>query len=124
VTTPTTDRELTPDLPDDVDPELWFYSERCHGRDYVFDSHWHTHPGRMAVFCPHSTEWPNYRISLSEMPADLPTATKYWVRGFLAGNLPRQPADDEDDTPAMQRWREKALSFAREGYWEDEDEDE
>ena len=113
-------------LPDDVDAELWFMSphERCgSGRDYLFDSHWHTHPGRMSAYCPHDPAWPDYRISLSELPDDLPTATRYWVRGFLAGNLPPGPdIDDEDNedaenTAEFREWKRRAEEFSRTGVW-------
>ncbi len=38
----------------DIDPELWFVlpRPRCRGgRDFLFDKHWLTHPGRMAAYC-------------------------------------------------------------------------
>jgi hypothetical protein len=103
-------------LPDDVDPEIWFWSARCGGRDYLFDAHWLTHPGRMAVFCPHDPKHPGYRISKSELPGDLPDATRYFVAGFLAGNLPHQP-DDDQSTPKMREWATAAERFAAEGQW-------
>jgi hypothetical protein len=106
-------------LPSDVDPEVWFTSSRaaCRGsRDYLFDKHWLTNPGRIAAYCPHDEKWPDYRISLSELPEELPAATRYWVAGFLAGNLPAAPVA-EDDSPEMRRWSEKAVVFANEGCW-------
>ena len=124
--------EVRPPLPDDVDPELWFTSPhpRCRGgRDYLFDKHWLTHPGRMAAYCPHDADWPDYRISLQELPEDLPPATRYWVRGFLAGNLPPAPVDSAKDSPEMQAWCEAAKIFAETGEWtlgdrDDEQDDE
>lgn len=103
-------------LPDDVDPELWFPSAQCGGeRDYLFDAKWHTHPGRMKAYCPHRPDWPDYRISVYELPTDLPTATRYWVEGFMAGNLPepRRHLNDE----YMTRWHEAAATFAQTGHW-------
>jgi hypothetical protein len=108
---------MSDDLPDDVDPELWFWSEQCGGRDYLVDGHWLTHPGRMAVFCPHDTDHPAYRISKSELPADLPDATRWFVKGFLAGNLPDPPDDEDDSSPTMQAWSRAAQRFADEGSW-------
>jgi hypothetical protein len=107
-------------LPPDVDPEVWFTSPhaRCRGgRDYLFDKHWLTHPGRMAAYCPHDREWPDYRISLSELPEELPAATRYWVAGFLAGNLPAAQVAEDDDSPEMRRWTRNAAVFAGEGRW-------
>jgi hypothetical protein len=106
------------DLPDDVDPELWFWSERCDGRDYLFDSHWHTHPGRMAAFCPHDADHPDYRISKDELPEELPVTTRYFVAGFLAGNLPAPPCDDAPASEAtMSEWERAAERFSRDGVW-------
>ena len=103
-------------LPDDVDPELWFPSAQCGGeRDYLFDAKCHTFPGRMKAYCPHRPDFPDYRISLSELPDNLPVATRYWVKGFLAGNLPA-PANEEDEA-YMVRWHEAAEAFADTGEW-------
>jgi hypothetical protein len=114
-------------LPSDVDPELWFVSSHpiCRGgRDYLWDEQWHTHPGRMAAYCPHDAEHSDYRISLQGLPGDLPAATRYWVRGFLAGNLPKPPHDAPPNGPEMAAWREQARVFAHEGWWPlDEGED-
>jgi hypothetical protein len=109
-----------PVLPDDVDPELWFVSPhtRCDaGRDYLFDKHWLTHPGRMAAYCPHDPEWPDYRISLGELPENLPSATRYWVKGFLAGNLPPAPVEMAEGSPETLAWERAAQVFAETGEW-------
>ena len=113
-------------LPDDVDPEMWFVSstpECAGGRDYLWDSLWHTFPGRMSAYCPHRPEHPDYRISLSQLPDDLPAATRYWVRGFLAGNLPGPEDDWEWETTEMADWRRRASAFVRTGRWESIDVD-
>ena len=57
-----------------------------------------------------------FRVSKGELPADLPLATRYWVEGFLVGNLPRQP-DVEEDSPAMAAWQAKAEHFLATGSW-------
>jgi hypothetical protein len=102
-------------LPADVDEKLWFDSAECGGRDYIFDSHWRTFPGRMSAYCPHDPEHPDYRISLAELPTSLPKATRYFVQGFLAGNLPARP---DTDSPALIAWRQAALRFTTAGYWD------
>lgn len=112
------------DLPDDVDPALSFRSprQRCRGGDdYLFDKHWLTHPGRMAAYCPHDPEWPDYRISVNELPADLPVATRYWVKGFLAGNLP-EPPDAPEESEEFRKWQRRAIGFAETGVWESDEE--
>src|SRR5688500_7910396 len=94
---------MTP-LPAAGHPALSYYSERCGGDDYLFDKRWHTHPGRMAAYCPHDPKHPDYRISAYELPADLPDATRYWVAGFLAGNLPAPPDGVSERDELMERW--------------------
>jgi hypothetical protein len=74
----------------------------------------------MAAYCPHDPTWSDYRISLSELSSVLPVAARYWVAGFLAGNLPPAPVVDEDD-PEFVLWRRKAELFAREGWWPRDD---
>lgn len=102
-------------LPDDIDRELWFASAKCGGeRDYLFDAKWHTWPGRMKAYCPHQPDRPDYRISVTELPEDLPVTTRYWVRGFMAGNLP-QPVRDDDEY--MAQWHAAAERFASTGDW-------
>ncbi|HEX2179537.1 MAG TPA: hypothetical protein VHL54_08490 [Actinomycetota bacterium] len=115
--------EPTTVLPEDVDPALSFFSERCGGNDFLYDSHWHTHPGRMSAYCPHSEQWPDYRISVYELPRDLPVTTRYWVEGFMAGNLPTPPEDffDWEGGKFMAKWRPLAAQFVKTGYWPNED---
>jgi hypothetical protein len=107
--------DVAPALPDDVDPELWFaclHDE--HGRDYLLDTAWHTFPGRMPAWC--SVLQVGFRVSRSEIPPGVPAATRYWIRGFLAGNVPRQP-DSDDDSPAMVEWTRSAERFLATGEW-------
>jgi hypothetical protein len=106
----------TPVLPDGVDAELWF--ECCHhqgARDYLLSTAWHTFPGRMSAWC--SVRRIGFRVSKCDLPADLPTATRYWVQGFLTGNLPRQPDADDDDSPAIVVWKAHAERFLATGMW-------
>ena len=109
------------DLPADVDPELWFECRHHPGkRDYLLSTPWHTFPGRMHAWC--AERQVSFRVSLIEMPPDLPAATRYWVRGFLTGNLPRQPNLDDWDDPVMVAWQIKARDFLATGYWPPGDE--
>jgi len=63
----------------------------------------------------------SFRVSFSELPPDLPSATRYWVKGFLTGNLPRQPDVDQDDDPALVAWQIKARDFLATGQWSPDD---
>jgi hypothetical protein len=113
---------MNAEIPDDVNPNLAFFSKRCQGDDYLFDSGWLTFSGRMSAFCPHDPDSPDYRVSKYELPEELPEATRYWVEGFLTGNLPLPPDaawDDEDNEQSalMRRWRMLASQFRRIGWW-------
>ncbi len=44
-------------------------------------------------------------------------ATRYWVEGFLVGNMPIQPDVDDDDDPALLRWQSDANAYFDTGYW-------
>jgi len=104
------------ELPDQVDPEVWF---ACHhdpaARDYLVSEPWQTFPGRMQAWCGARRVW--FRVSRPELPDDLPAATRYWVAGFLTGNVPRQP-DTDHDGPAVAAWRRLADEFLATGVWE------
>lgn len=103
-------------LPDGIDPEVWFDCANHPGhRDYLLDEPWQTFPGRMHAWC--QTRRVSFRVSKSELPDDLPLATRYWVRGFLTGNVPRQP-DDDFHSPAMTEWRRHADLFLTTGVWQ------
>jgi hypothetical protein len=103
-------------LPEDVDPALWFECALHPGaKDYLVATPWHTFPGRMSAWC--ETRGVGFRVSKSELPEDLPPATRYWVQGFLTGNLPRQPDVDDEDDPAIAEWRGLAERFLETGVW-------
>ena len=111
---------MVAELPGDIDPTLSFFSTRCDGDHFLFDASWPTFPGRMAAYCPHDDQ--DYRVSLYELPEDLPDATRYWVAGFIAGSLPRPPDSAWDDDyvereEVMERWKALAAKFRRTGWW-------
>ena len=48
--------------------------------------------------------------------------TRYWIRGYLAGNMPEPPRDADGDRlpgddPVTQRWRQAADLFLVTGIW-------
>ena len=110
-----------PDLPDDIDPDLWFSCVHdASARDYFYNARWHTFPGRMPAYCP--SRHVSFRVSLAELPSELPVATRYWVEGFLVGNMPTQPYVEDEDDPALIRWRADATAYFDTGYWPRSDE--
>ena len=98
-----------------LDEELWFDAP-CGGRDFLLPGGPHTFPGRMAAWCP--AKRVTYRVSLVEMGA-MSTAAVYFVRGFLSGNEP-EPPEDEDGamTEADRRaWIAATERFRARGSW-------
>ena len=103
-------------LPGDADPELWFECRHhAGGRDYLLHNPWQTFPGRMPAWC--ATRQVSFRVSKSELPKDLPAATRYWVQGFLVANVPRQPTTDDIYGPGLAAWQAKADRFLATGSW-------
>ena len=83
-----------------LDEDLWFVGS-CGGRDFLVGNP-HTFTGRMRAWCP--TKQVGYNVSLKEID-DLGTATRYYIKGYLAGNEPDPPigedgAEDPDDMAA------------------------
>jgi len=84
-------------FPDKFDKDLW-YEEQCQ-HDEVWHKHYivgnaHTFPGRVHVYCTAQKE---YTVeSLCGMDRISPKA-KIWMQGFLHGNQPSWPADEEGD---------------------------
>ena len=101
------------------DQELWFTQEWCDEKHFLLGNP-HTFPGRMAGWCP--KQQLGFCVSRSEM-LTCSTATRYWVQGFLSGNEPGLPTneegdiiDDEDD-PRVKKWRAAIELFATTGIW-------
>lgn len=96
----------------DLDPELWFPCVHHPGaRDILYPSAGNTFRGRMPAWC--ETRQVSFRVSLSQLPDDIPEATRLWVRGFLAGCVPQ--LDDEVDELAQVEARVNA--FLETGAW-------
>lgn len=105
-------------LPAHVDPELWIltYKHPSH-REYLVGNS-HTFPGRMSAYCPEE----NRGFSVSKFEIERCSAySRRWIDGFLHGNTPPAP-DDDDVTPRewesrFARWRELAATFHETGQW-------
>jgi hypothetical protein len=99
---------------DNLDERLWFEAS-CGGRDLLVGNP-HTFRGRMAAWCPHQNR--GYTVSVSEMGA-MADETRYFVRGFLSGNEPGPPFDDDHGTDRADEvaWRSALRRFRRTGSW-------
>ncbi|WP_134012330.1 hypothetical protein [Kribbella sp. VKM Ac-2566] len=98
----------------DIDPELWFPCPYREGaRDILYPSAGNTFRGRMPAWC--ELRQVSFRVSLSELPDDLPVATRLWIRGFLAGSVPQL----DDDTDLETRDRQVDV-FLTTGTWPDQ----
>jgi len=95
----------------DLDPALWFPCVHHEGaRDIFYASAGNTFRGRLPAWCEHREV--SFRVSLNELPDDLPESTVLWVRGFLAGCVPR--LDDDTDLDARTR---QVDTFLTTGTW-------
>lgn len=76
----------------------------------------HTFIGRIAAWCPQKDV--GYNVSLNEMGA-MSTESRYFIAGFLAGNEPRYPSDDEGETDEADliAWQSATRRFRRTGSW-------
>jgi hypothetical protein len=104
----------------EFDKELWFVlkEEHCKGRHYILGNP-HTFNGRISSYCPQKNVF--FNVSLGEI-VDMPLATKYWIKGYLSGNEPSPPVDEEGDVfPTTHEehihWLNSVNLFHKTGYW-------
>lgn len=104
-----------PAAPPEPDEHLWFEAS-CGGRDFLLDSNGHTFRGRMSAWCPEKQV--AYNVSLDEM-GDMSTESRYFIRGFLAGNEPDAPEDDDGDIAPedLTAWFAAVERFRLTGSW-------
>jgi len=95
---------------------LWFEAS-CGKRDLLLNDNGHTFTGRMLAWCPHQ-EHHVYSVSLNDM-GEMSTETRYFVRGFLAGQEPEGPyGEDGGITPDDElAWELACNRFRRTGSW-------
>ena len=101
------------------DGRLWFtMGTHCSGKHYLIGNP-HTFNGRMLAWCP--TKQTSFFVSKLEMD-DCSVEAEFWVKGFLAGNEPEPPKDEnlnvvDSGSSEYQRWLKAIELFARTGYW-------
>ena len=102
----------------DYDVNLWFYHKGCEGKHFLFGNP-HTFPGRMWAWC--EVKKRSFFVSKSEM-GECSEQTTYWVKGFLAGNQPDAPTDENGDvdykSAEYKNWLRKLEEFEETGFWE------
>lgn len=101
-----------------IDPALWFTLANCEGRHFVLYNS-HTFHGRLTAWCPNKGRSVN--VSKSELQTSS-EETKYWLKGFLAGNEPEPPRNgagtvEAVDSEPFRRWLRAVELFAETGYW-------
>ncbi|WP_138754104.1 hypothetical protein [Paenibacillus sinopodophylli] len=103
----------------DLDNELWFnFKEHCSGKHFIVGNP-HTFHGRISAYCPQKDVF--FNVSLREID-EMPLTTKYWIKGFLVGNEPACPVDDEGDVfprthEEFIHWDKNIKLFHKTGYW-------
>lgn len=100
------------------DDALWFFHKGCEGKHYIIGNP-HIVPGRIWAWCP--KEEVSFFLNKNDME-EMSEATQYWLKGYLSGNEPPPPLD-EDGMPAysgdsFEKWNLKRKRFHEEGVWE------
>jgi hypothetical protein len=101
------------------DDTLWCIIEDCcPGKHYLLYNP-HTFPGRMGVWCP--SKQIGFCVSKSEIQ-ECSLEACYWIKGFLVGNEPDPPTDEEgdclpEDNPRHKKWRAAIRQFPETGIW-------
>jgi hypothetical protein len=91
------------------DLRLWITTAGCPERDYLWGNP-HTFPGRIEVYCPHQGR--NFAVSTFEIVECAPE-TQIWIAGYLRGNEPEPPEDDD----LLPVWLAQIGEFHDTGIW-------
>jgi len=104
-----------PAVASDIDENLWFTGP-CGARDFLLPENAHTFNGRMSAWCP--SKQVGYSVSLSEID-EMSDASRYFIKGFLTGDGPAPPYDDEGDIDPgdLRAWHAAIARFNRTGQW-------
>jgi len=99
------------------DKNLWFEHEGCVGKHFLFGNP-HTFPGRMWAWCPKKET--SFCVSKSEI-GEMSVQTSYWIKGFLIGNQPAPPTDENDNEDlegkSYKDWLKQIDKFVKTGLW-------
>jgi len=102
-----------------LDERLWFYLKRdnCVEKHYIIGNP-HTFYGRIMGYCPMQKK--SFYFSITEIES-MPTETEYWIKGFLSGNEPGAPLDEDGniifDGEEYDFWEKSIELFHKTGYW-------
>ncbi|MGZ9584422.1 hypothetical protein [Paenibacillus marinisediminis] len=103
----------------EFEKELWFELEgHCEGKHYIVGNP-HTFNGRISAYCPQKDVY--FNVSFEEI-VDMSQEVKYWIKGFLSGNEPSPPVDEDGDLypPTHEEnihWEKSIELFHKTGYW-------
>ena len=100
-----------------IDKRFWFKHKGCEGKHYLIGNP-HTFPGRILAWCP--IKKIDFCVSKAEMD-EISESAQYWLEGFLAGNQPYPPLDDNGDvdfeSPEYKNWLLEIKEFRKTGDW-------
>lgn len=100
------------------DPKLWFTVKyNCPGKHYIIGNP-HTFKGRITGYCPTDNKYFNFSISdVTGMSVE----SKFWLKGYLAGNEPDPPLEEDDDVAYASEeheiWLKEIELFHKTGSW-------
>jgi hypothetical protein len=97
----------------ELDESLWLRTNHCDGDHFLLGNP-HTFPGRLSAWCPSKKQ--SFCISKSEI-AQCSKETSYYLKGFLSGQEPEAPVDDEGDLLSMEAWYAATELFQQTGSW-------
>lgn len=104
-----------------LDENLWFFHKDCKGEHYLIGNP-HTFPGRILAWCP--IKECSFYISSSEIE-DRSMQSDYWIKGYLIGNQPAPPTNEEGmtdfESEKYMNWKRKIEIFKSNGVWEMEE---
>ena len=95
-----------------------FHDAVCGDEDLLYSALGHGHLGRLAAYCPAQDRY--YRVSVSELPPDMPGPTAAFVRGFLTGSLPDRPDETTAAEGAFDVYNNAARRYLATGEWPEE----
>ena len=95
------------------DESLWFEHNECEGKHYLIGNP-HTFTGRMNAYCPIKKQ--TFCISKSEI-GKKSIETEYWIKGFLSGNEPSPPEDEDFESKYYKKWINKIKKLETTGEW-------